>query len=414
MRRPGRSRFVFAVGAAALLHVALLPLVFDTSPAETGALSFPVAAQPSSEATAEASTVIALITEDELSKHVELGLPLPSRLAPFDSDETGRTHPNPGAARDHAGDRSETRGAKLAAGERRHTERSDREDMRSEIWNQGERGAVANEAFNRQRQSPEAVTRQAERGFDSTTDQEQRARVGPDISQSGTGGPSKSTQEGVTVPRRDWSDSDPLLDSLTANEIKKGRDGRVHGKPKTAITDIGAAATDVPTRSDRAGALDSAAASQSLNPAPFEMSKSGSQGQGRGDAKSLGKTRKTGLASSTARIAKGKSAEAVRARRSNPYFRRLYRSLDRKVTYPLDLAKRLEQGLVVVRFRLDRNGAVSRIKLSKSSGFRQFDKALTGALHKLGPIGAPPAGIAGRTGQIEVILAYRFSNPLIR
>ncbi|HEY9777073.1 MAG TPA: energy transducer TonB [Planktothrix sp.] len=61
-------------------------------------------------------------------------------------------------------------------------------------------------------------------------------------------------------------------------------------------------------------------------------------------------------------------------------------------------------GQVTVSFTVDKSGAVSNIKLTKSSGMPQIDAAATSAVKSSAPFSALPSG-AGNSADVQVIFA---------
>ena len=409
-----------AFAGAALLHAALLPIAFDLGSARDAAPapeeeSSPPGTPRSDPAAAPSAAVVALVSE------ADLGDILRARVGPFDAAREGDTNPVPNSDADRSGLEAVSVGGELEGGVFRESLRRDHEDQRAEIWNGNPRAQQAIEAHratDRAVASPEAVTRQRRPEFDSSSDGGKRARVSATNPRSGDKTASdERDHEGTRVPVRDWR-TDPLLDTMVATARDAGRKGRVSKQVRSAISDRGSESADVPRRGRLVGALDSAAASEETNPAPFELSQSGSGGTASGVAGDEGFGRAKdgageGTASST-RARPGKAGESIRASRSDPYFRGLYRRLDREVQFPRDLAVNLEQGTVVAHFTLNPDGVVSGIKVAKTSGFRGFDRALTVALRKAGPFGKVPTRLLQGARSIRIVAPYRFSNPLIR
>jgi TonB family protein len=119
-------------------------------------------------------------------------------------------------------------------------------------------------------------------------------------------------------------------------------------------------------------------------------------------------------AATTADPARGPGRLSVRARRHDPYFRRMFQRLDEHIVFPRDLALSLRQGEVVVAFTLSASGDVSRLSVQKTSGFTAFDRQVISALRTAAPFGQVPAAVLRGHSAITVEVPYLFKNSLIR
>lgn len=75
-------------------------------------------------------------------------------------------------------------------------------------------------------------------------------------------------------------------------------------------------------------------------------------------------------------------------------------------TYPASARARRQQGTVMVRFVLDRNGTVLSVSLQKSSGFAPLDREALALPKRTSPLPAPPESIAG--DRIELVVPVEF------
>lgn len=223
------------------------------------------------------------------------------------------------------------------------------------------------------------------------------------------------------MPSRDWVETDPVPVLDDPRAVASRVEGSTRSSRREIDAETGPRATESNTRGAARDSVATASASDELDPAPLELSSPSAGGRGaqgvRGKSRQSGASRRgrgSGSAATRAPTKRGKGGVAVRAGRQNAYFRRMYERVDRVVKYPRDLALALEQGTVVVRFTLRASGEIADISVSKSSGFKEFDRAFTRALRRAAPFGAVPASVLGSARKITVNAPYTFSNPLIR
>jgi protein TonB len=88
------------------------------------------------------------------------------------------------------------------------------------------------------------------------------------------------------------------------------------------------------------------------------------------------------------------------------YQRLLGSHLDRYRFYPLISRQRREEGVVLVRFTIDKTGRVLSATLQKTSGFAYLDREAIDMLHRAEPLPVSPTVM--RDGQIELIFPLRF------
>ena len=218
---------------------------------------------------------------------------------------------------------------------------------------------------------------------------------------------------------RSWRDADPLFD------LPKGRTtpARTAGAPQATreapLATIGERSDDVPLRGRAGDDRATAAASDERAPDPFDWTqpRSGNAtGEGVAGPSANGLLRDgrgRGTAASTADAALGGADLSVTAERQDPYFRNLYRQLDRLVEFPRDLAIALESGWLVGVMTIDASGTISSIAIERSSGQSGFDGALSTALRRvsLGPV---PRRLLDGHRALRVRIPYTFRNPLVR
>ncbi len=106
-------------------------------------------------------------------------------------------------------------------------------------------------------------------------------------------------------------------------------------------------------------------------------------------------------------------AERTRERIQDQYVREIERRVHSLCVFPKRLALRLEQGETVVRFVVDADGHLQGgVRVSKSSGFDEFDAEATRAVERAAPFPPLPRALAVR--QMPVGLRVAFDNPVIR
>ncbi len=73
------------------------------------------------------------------------------------------------------------------------------------------------------------------------------------------------------------------------------------------------------------------------------------------------------------------------------YFSLVSAHLNRRKTYPAEAKKARQQGIVTVRFTVDRNGGVSGAAIKKSSGHEILDQATLDLLQRVAPLPRMPS-----------------------
>ncbi len=188
-----------------------------------------------------------------------------------------------------------------------------------------------------------------------------------------------------------------------------------------ALTSEGEPAVDARHHGATGDDVRVAAASDETHPLPIDLASPQAGGRDRGvrgardtlgDAP--GRRAGSGNGATRADVPAGPGGVSVWASRGNPYFRRMYERVDGAVKFPRDLALRLEQGHLVVRFELRADGRVVGLRVTRPSGFPAFDRELMRAIGAAGPFGPVPEQLLARRKSIVVVAPYTFKNPLIR
>lgn len=333
------------------------------------------------------------------------------------------SNPHPRAERDLPGERRAARGGGTTGGADNFTGRRDRENFQTQSWNDPSESRLPRHEQGRKRSSPaspESIARQRELGFDDQTEKRQRARLGE--RQAALGGVDSPHSGGGGLPAdpRDWRSADPMFSGPIGRAATERVDGRT-GARGQALTDVGAPATEAERRARLRERDNVGAASSELDPAPIEMTRTsaggdadGVRGRRNGSGVSARGQGRRGTAASTAAAGDAETVAAVRARRRNPYFRRMYEQMDRLIEFPKDLALSLRQGEVVIRFVLSAEGQISQLTVTKTSGYPAFDSQVLRAVRKAAPFGRVPTAVLDGRTSIRVSVPYSFKNPLIR
>lgn len=97
--------------------------------------------------------------------------------------------------------------------------------------------------------------------------------------------------------------------------------------------------------------------------------------------------------------AKAKKAQA-------DYFAMIAAHLNRKKSYPTEAKKARQQGVVTVRFTVDRNGDVSDISIKRSSGHELLDSATLDLLRRVAPLPKMPSSMSRDSVTISLPIDY--------
>ena len=99
-------------------------------------------------------------------------------------------------------------------------------------------------------------------------------------------------------------------------------------------------------------------------------------------------------------------SDAMRARELN-YYASLMAWLNRKKTYPAEARKARQQGVVSVRFTIDRNGNVISAGIKKGSGFALLDDETLKLMQRASPLPAIPDSL--KKQQLTISLPVEYS-----
>jgi len=351
-----------------------------------------------------------------------LGPLLAASPGPADQAGFDRQHPLPSAEIDLPGTRPAGRGGgDDRGGLPSFTGRRDRDQLRSQIWNGLARYQVPHQRTGETSSTPEELARLPQPGFDARKSRARRARDGAERAEVGLAGADGTGGHTAEVERA-WRDADPRLDTGPAEHQLQRQVGSTEPGQERPLVDRGASAIETERLGPARDADSAAAASSERDPMPLELTAPSAGGDESGvrGARTRGGTAPgspasgSGTAATRADLEVGSGRPALRAERQDPYFRRMYQRIDSVIRFPRDLALALEQGEVVVTFTLSASGAVSDVRVVKSSGFLEFDDELTRALRVAAPFGPVPTALRGRADRVGVAAPYKFRNPLIR
>jgi len=341
----------------------------------------------------------------------------PSNDSSFDS-----THPAPGLEVMLPGDRIASRGGGDKGGAQNWTGRKDTEDLRSQMWNHPDRYQTPRQKTGHKVRSAEAIVRQPDPKYKPTTDRRKRSRDGNVKGNAGTAEGRGRLAVATNVTSHRSANSKEVLNAETAKKRVARNSGTTANGVSKALVDRGTKATETHKKGRVSDKRTTAGLSHEHNPQPFEMSKASGNGKPSGQGVAGPTTasgvsrrgRGVGTAATTASVLPGWGRPSSHAPLEHPYFRRIYKRLDRYVKFPRELAISLAQGEVIVRFTLHSNGKISGISIDKRSGHRQFDRALIVALKRAAPFGRVPRSILKGSRSMTVKAPYLFSNPLIQ
>jgi TonB family protein len=297
-------------------------------------------------------------------------------------------------------DRRAALGGGAAGASSAWTGRGDREELRAQPWNDPSSYRLPHERTAHERSTREAETRLRDPGLDAT-----RRDPGPTL-RRGTAEQAAAAPGPGPAPGPEATSARAVEGAARAD---RARPFVPSGAPAVDTTAHAAA------RDDRA----TAQASDERHPEPFDLTTPRAGGRDEGVAgPSAGgpSAEETGHDDGGTRleVPVGAGQPATRARLQDSYFRALYARVLARVRWPRALALAFEQGEVVVAFTLNRDGSVADVRVSRSSGFAEFDDAVVAAIRTASPFGPVPASIAeGRSG-VRVNAPFVFDNPLIR
>jgi|GEM_PF-1824384 len=350
------------------------------------------------------------------------GAPLPAILGPTNDSSFDHSHPAPDMDVILPGDRAASRGGGARGGAETWTGRHDNEDLRSAMWNHPDRYQTPRQKTSHRVRSTEALARHKRRGYQPTTDRRRRARKGDAHASAGSAKGRGRVAMAVAVTRQHNADDIRHLAAETARQHKARASGRTVARRSRALTDVGVPTTETLRKGKTADKRTTVGLIHERDPQPFDLSRPSAHGAPGGHGVA-GPHRAPGVASrghgvgtaaTRADLLPGWGRPSSRAPLEHPYFRRIYKRLDRLVVFPHELALRLEQGEVIVSFRLHASGRISDVHVTKRSGFRKFDRAVVTALRRAAPFGRVPSSILKGSQTMLVKAPYAFSNPLIQ
>lgn len=85
---------------------------------------------------------------------------------------------------------------------------------------------------------------------------------------------------------------------------------------------------------------------------------------------------------------------------------RLLGHLQKHRRYPRQAQRLRQQGVVYVRFAVARDGAISGVRLGRSSGFALLDQEALDTVQRASPVPAPPAEVAGDPVDVMVPVSF--------
>lgn len=96
-----------------------------------------------------------------------------------------------------------------------------------------------------------------------------------------------------------------------------------------------------------------------------------------------------------------------RARRQEAdYFALVSAHLNRRKTYPTEARQARQQGVVTVRFTVDRSGGVSAVSIKRSSGHELLDRATLDLLQRVAPLPRMPASMQRDSVTLSLPIDY--------
>ena len=111
-------------------------------------------------------------------------------------------------------------------------------------------------------------------------------------------------------------------------------------------------------------------------------------------------------ADAAARYTAPQTTAGERSRAEATWEGRLLGHLQKHRHYPRQAERLRQQGVVYVRFAVARDGAVSGLKLGRSSGFALLDQETLDTVQRASPVPAPPAEVAGDPVDVMVPVSF--------
>ena len=88
------------------------------------------------------------------------------------------------------------------------------------------------------------------------------------------------------------------------------------------------------------------------------------------------------------------------------YFALVSAHLNRRKQYPVEARKARQQGVVTVRFTVDRNGNVSNTSIKRGSGHDLLDRATLDLLLRVAPLPRMPASMQRESVTLSLPIDY--------
>jgi protein TonB len=92
------------------------------------------------------------------------------------------------------------------------------------------------------------------------------------------------------------------------------------------------------------------------------------------------------------------------------YFALISSHLNRRKTYPAEARQARQQGVVSIRFTVDRSGGVSNISVRRSSGHTILDQATIALLQRVAPLPRMPASMQRESVTITLPIEYSLTT----
>lgn len=92
------------------------------------------------------------------------------------------------------------------------------------------------------------------------------------------------------------------------------------------------------------------------------------------------------------------------------YFALISSHLNRRKTYPAEARQARQQGVVSIRFTVDRSGGVSNISVRRSSGHTILDQATMALLQRVAPLPRMPASMQRESVTITLPIEYSLTT----
>ncbi len=330
------------------------------------------------------------------------------------ADGTGARLPR---STDLPGDRAADRGGGAEGGTASWTERRDRADdtsLRSRIWNAVDAYRAAREAGRRPAASTEAITRHAAHTYGDRAPR-RRAAAGAEVASTGDATGTGRAAATVATPAA----APDAVSGTPGTTIPARVDGAPQPTHEAAFVDQGERSVDVRRKGATADDRAVAAASNQRNVDPFDLTAPRAGGdhagegvRGREAPGQLADGRGAGTAAS--RAGQGRGGVPTYASRQDAYFIELFRRLDRAIIYPRELALGMISGRVVALVTLRADGELTGVDVHASSGHRQFDDQLVGALRGVRRLPPVPVALLEGKPAITIMIPYTFRSPMIR